>query len=337
MINIRQWAHYLMENSDRVAIPIMTHPGIELCNHLVVEAVKNGVIHFEAIKKLCDLYPSAAATVIMDLTVEAEAFGAKIIFPENEVPSVIGTVVKDMNDVKKLAIPSLSQGRLPEYLLANRLVAKNIIDRPAFAGCIGPFSLAGRLMGMSEIMTAIYTEPDLVLCLLEKCTTFLFNYCAEIKKTGVGGVVIAEPAAGLISAEECSMYSSIFIKRIVDVVQDDSFMVILHNCGNTGHCTSSMVETGALGLHFGNQIDMLDALEKCPNDRLVMGNLDPANCLKMSTPEKIYQSVLTLLRRTSMYNNFVLSTGCDVPPLVDTKNIDAFYQALMDYNHSLQY
>lgn len=62
----------------------MTHPGIELIGKSVHDAVTNGQVHYEAIKALCDKYPTAAATVIMDLTVEAEAF-RQIVFPENEV------------------------------------------------------------------------------------------------------------------------------------------------------------------------------------------------------------------------------------------------------------
>ena len=102
MINIRNWSSNIIENSKRVAIPIMTHPGIEMCNYKVVDAVKDGNVHFKAIKKLCDLYPSSAATVIMDLTVEAEAFGAEVIFPEDEVPSVIKKLVE--NDIKIYAV-----------------------------------------------------------------------------------------------------------------------------------------------------------------------------------------------------------------------------------------
>lgn len=33
--------------------------------------------------------------IIMDLTVEAEAFGAEIVFPEDEVPSVSGRLLRD--------------------------------------------------------------------------------------------------------------------------------------------------------------------------------------------------------------------------------------------------
>ena len=70
------------QGKETIAIPIMTHPGIEFIGKTVHDAVTNGQVHYEAIKALCDKYPAAAATVIMDLTVEAEAFGAEILFPE---------------------------------------------------------------------------------------------------------------------------------------------------------------------------------------------------------------------------------------------------------------
>ena len=66
----------------------------------------------------------------------------------------------------------------------------------------------------------------------------------------------------LLSNEDCMQYSSVFVKRIVEEVQDSHFAVILHNCGNMGQCTQAMVATGAKGYHFGNKIDMLAALEE---------------------------------------------------------------------------
>ena len=54
-----------------------------------------------------------------------------------------------------------------------------------------------------------------------------------LKATGVNGVVMAEPAAGLLSNEDCLQYSSLFVKEIIEKVQDDHFAVVLHNCGNT--------------------------------------------------------------------------------------------------------
>lgn len=169
--------------------------------------------------------------------------------------------------------------------------------------------------------------------LLEKCTRFLIDYTCAIRQTGVHGVIMAEPAAGLISNEDCLLYSTNYVRQIVDAVQDENFMVILHNCGNFGHCTEAMIQSGAAGLHFGNKIDMAEALENCPEDRLVMGNLDPVGLFKQSSPEKVYAETMNLLKKTSQWKNFVLSTGCDVPPHVPSENIEAFYQALNSFNN----
>lgn len=327
------WISNILASEKRAAIPIMTHPGIEFIGKNVKDAVTDGNVHFAAIKALYESYPLAtAATTIMDLTVEAEAFGAQISFPDDEVPSVTNRLLASMEDVQKLAIPTVSAGRVPQYLLANKLAAAHIQDKPVLSGCIGPYSLAGRLFDMTEIMMALYTEPETVQLLLEKCTAFLIEYCKAIKATGVQGVVMAEPAAGLLSNEDCQQHSSVYVKQIVDAVQDDSFAVILHNCGNGGHCTAAMVYTGAVGYHFGNKMNMVQALQECPSDSLVMGNLDPVGVFKQSLPDEVRQKTRELLEQTREYKNFVISSGCDTPPHTPLKNIEAFYEVVREFN-----
>ena len=320
---MKQWIDSVIGSDRRIAVPIMTHPGIEYIGRSVRDAVTDGKVHAAAIEALAARYPSAASTVIMDLTVEAEAFGAPTLIPEEEIPTVTARLVSDAASVEALAIPSLDAGRL---------AAERITDRPVLAGCIGPFSLAGRLYDMSEIMTAIYIEPDVVAMLLEKCTDFLTDYCRALKATGVAGVVMAEPAAGLLSNEDHEMYATPYIRRIVDAVQDDSFTVVLHNCGNTGQCTAAMVATGARALHFGNRIDMAQVLKEVPEELLVMGNLDPVGIFKQGTPEQVAAATTALLEQTRGARNFVLSTGCDLPPHVPEANLRAFFEALEAYN-----
>lgn len=332
--NMKEWINEIILMKEVVAMPIMTHPGIEMIGKTVRHAVTDGQVHYEAIKALCDKYPTATATVIMDLTVEAEAFGAEIVFPVNEVPSVTGRLLADDAAIEALEVPALNKGRIAQYLKANMLAARTITDRPVFAGCIGPYSLAGRLYDMSEIMMLIYINPEAANRLLRKCTDFIIRYCMALKATGVNGVVMAEPAAGLLSNDDCEQYSSVFVKEIVEKVQDDNFIVILHNCGNTGHCTQAMVTTGAAAYHFGNKIDMVEALREVPAEALAMGNLDPVSIFKSSTPEEVKKATLNLLEATKVYPNFVLSSGCDTPPHTPFKNIDAFFAALEEFNNA---
>lgn len=77
---------------------------------------------------------------------------------------------------------------------------------------------------------------------------------------------------------------------------------------------------------------MVQVLQECPEDILVMGNIDPVGIFKMATPEKVKKETLELLQKTGKWKNFIVSSGCDVPPEVPMENIDAFYQALNEYN-----
>lgn len=330
--NMKEWRIHLMNQRERFAMPIMTHPGIDITGKKVIDAVTDGEIHFEAIRAMATHFPTLAATMMMDLTVEAEAFGCEISFAEDEVPSVVNRVVHDHESVSKLAIPSLDSGRIGEYLKAGRLAAEKIHNKPVLGGCIGPFSLAGRLFDMTEIMTAAFMEPETIEALIEKCTLFLLNYVQEMKRSGMHGIIMAEPAAGLLDEAMCDRFSSAYIRRIVEGVQDDHFLFILHNCGNTGHVTRSMISTGAQGLHFGNRIDMIKTLHEVPGHILVFGNLDPVSAFKMASPDEIYRLASELLQASSVYPNFVLSSGCDTPPGVPAANINAFYDALQAYN-----
>jgi uroporphyrinogen decarboxylase len=185
---------------------------------------------------------------------------------------------------------------------------------------------------MSEIMMLIYENPDAAHTLLRKCTDFIEKYCLALKQTGANGVLMAEPAAGLLSDEDCRTFSSNYVKRIVQRVQDDSFIVILHNCGNTGHCTKAMVSTGAAAYHFGNKCRMEDVIKEVPPTALAMGNIDPVSVFKDGMPFQMRQTVMNPLDRMRPYPNFVLSSGCDTPPHTSMSNIDAFFEALHQFN-----
>lgn len=331
-MNMNLWRERILSSTKRIAVPIMTHPGIDMVGHSVNDAVNDGTVHFQAIKALAEKYPSAAACTIMDLTLEAEAFGAKILFSEDEIPTVEKPMIENASEIDRICKPSMDAGRLPEMIKACRMASENIKDRPVFGGVIGPYSLAGRLYGMTELMIGCCCEPDSMNALLEKCTDFLTEYCLQLKGTGINGIMMAEPAAGLLSSEDCVAFSSRYIKTIVDRLQDDNFIFILHNCGTSGHCLDAMLATGALGLHFGNKADIIDVLENAPDNILIMGNLDPVGVFLLSNPQSVYEETYSLLERTKKYRNFVLSSGCDVPPHIQNYNIEAFYKAVEDFN-----
>lgn len=333
--DMKAWTHQIINSVERKAMPVMTYPGLRHVNKTILDVVRDGEAQAACIEAVAREYPSIAAMTIMDLSVEAEAFGAEIRYSRDEVPTVVSGVVTGMESAKALKVPEVGSGRTKAYIRAAEIVSSNIKDRPVFGGEIGPFSLAGRLMDMTQALMAVALEPDVVHEVLQKTTEFLVEYALAFKNAGANGIIIAEPAAGLLSPEQCEEFSSCYVKKIVDAVQDNRFIVILHNCGNTKNLVPSMVSTGAVGFHFGNAVNMSDIMPQIPWGRIAFGNVDPSGVLKNGSRQEVESKVWELLESTANYKNFVLSSGCDVPPGTPAENIDAFFDTLGKFNSSV--
>jgi len=329
--NMSQWIEELKASPAKKPLPVLSFPGIQLLGTTVRELVSNGELQARCMKAVADRYDTAASVSNMDLSVEAEAFGARVIFSDEDVPTVIGRLVDTEEDADKLEVPRVGKARTGEYIKAIQHASELITDRPVLAGVIGPYSLAGRLMEMTEIMIKCLTEPEVAHKVLKKVTGFIISYIEAFKKAGANGIVMAEPAAGLLSPSLCSEFSSAYVKTIIDAVETDDFIVVYHNCGNTVPLVESIRATGARAVHLGNSVRLADVIALYPPHVLVMGNIDPASEFLGGSAESITKAARALLEDLDRYPNWVISSGCDIPPLTPLANIDAFFLAVDEY------
>lgn len=331
--NMQSWVKSLMGTHPKKPLPILSFPCVSLLDISVRRLISDSELQAKGMQAVAEKADAAAAVSFMDLSVEAECFGATVSTSDEEVPAVTGRLINDMDEAAALAVPAVGSGRTQLYIDAIQKASAAITDRPVLAGIIGPFSLAARLLDVSEIMIDCYDDPDMVHLVLEKCTAFLVEYAKAFKAAGANGIMMAEPVAGLLSPSLEEEFSSPYVKQIVDAVQDDSFIVIYHNCGdNVPKMLDSILSTGSAAYHFGNAVDMeRDIIAQVPADTVVMGNIDPAGVLRMGTPESVKQATRSLLENCAKYPNFVLSSGCDMPPMTPWENIDAFFAATKEY------
>jgi len=194
---------------------------------------------------------------------------------------------------------------------------------------IGPYSLAGRLMDVTEIMYLCFDEPETVHVVLEKATEYLIAYGQAMKDAGADGIVMAEPLAGLLNPDMAEEFSVPYVQRIIQALQDENFALIYHNCGNSvPQMLDQIYAQGAAAYHFGNAVDMGEIMKHTPADILVMGNIDPAGEFAGGTVESITEKTKALLAACGGYENFVPSSGCDIPAHAKWDNIHAFFAAV---------
>ena len=326
--NMRKWAAELIAASVKKPLPLLSFPCVQLMDITVEELVNSSDLQAKGMQLVADRVPSGAAVGFMDLSVEAEAFGSAIHVSRDEVPTVVGAIVSEEEEADALEIPAVGAGRTGLCVEAIRQATLKITDRPVLAGIIGPYSLASRLMDVSEAMIYCYEEPDMVHNVLEKCTAFLVEYCRAFRDAGANGVVMAEPLVGLLSPNLAKEFAHPYAKQLIEAVQTEDFCVIYHNCGNNVPLMiTDIYSIGALGYHFGDAIDMMTVLPQAPKDVLVIGNVSPAAQFRGGTPESIAAVTKQLLETCGKFPNFVISGGCDIPPQSPWENIDAFFKA----------
>lgn len=319
---------FVLNSTTRIAMPIAVYPGIALTGATVRDVVTNPQAQFDASVALHERYRTPVVLSAMDLSAEAEAFGCEIHMSDDEIPTAIGVVVSNLDQAKSLAVPQPGDKRTGVYLETVIRLTK-LPNRPVvLAGCIGPFSLAGRLVGLSEACGLTLTDPELIHLVLEKCSEFLTAYARAFKAAGANGIIMAEPAAGLLSPRGLAEFSAAYVKRIVQGAAADNFTLILHNCAAKLVHLPAVLESGTKSFHFGAPMDIVAALGKVPPDVVLCGNLDPTAIFHQGTPEAVAVRAGELLAATRAHRNFVISSGCDVPPASPLANLDALYAAV---------
>ena len=317
----------ILENKDKT-IPILSFPSTQLLGITVKELLDSPEMQVKGMKAILDRCNMGASLNMMDLSVEAEAFGCEIVFKDDEVPTVKRGVIDDICDAENIIVPTVGSGRTANCIEGIRKAKEKIEDIPVFCGVIGPYSLAGRLFDMTELMMECYDSPNEVKKLLSKATEFITNYILEFKKAGADGVIMAEPTAGLLSPSLNAEFSAPYVKEIIEKVNDGNFVICYHNCGDAiGDMTNEIKEYGADIYHFGNAVPLTKMLSKMPADTIVMGNINPV-IFTTATPDEIKEKVIKLYDECKDYKNFMVSSGCDIPAKAKWENIDAYFEAI---------
>jgi uroporphyrinogen decarboxylase len=311
----------------RLVMPIGVYGGLTITGATVRQAVTDSSAQIEAVLALHERLQSPVMLTAMDLSAESEAFGCSIRMEEGEIPTVTGRLVTTPVEVDALVIPVAGEKRTRVHLDTAAGLVTAQPEIPVLGGLIGPFSLAARLFGVSEMLELTAVDPALAHILLEKTAAFLIAYARAFAHTGAWGVIMAEPAAGLLSPRSLGVFSAAYVHRIIEAVQTSTFTIVLHNCGAKLVHLPRVLESGAEIYHFGAPMDLPGAFQQIDDNNILAGNLDPSSVFLSGTRQDVEQAASTLLQSVGPRKNFILSSGCDIPPGTPIQNLEALYAA----------
>jgi [methyl-Co(III) methanol-specific corrinoid protein]:coenzyme M methyltransferase len=303
--------------------------------NVTVEGLKKYGYKFAALHSDAKMLADAAAStyklfgfecgvIPFDLCVEAEALGCEInVYAHLEdivYPTIKKKLIHNEGEMDITIPPDLiSRGRIPLMKEAISLIKKDIGSDVAIGTYVlGPFTLAGQVMELNDLLKLSFKKPDKVGKLLDLLADAIILIAKEYENTGIDYITVREMGAtsDVLSPRVFKNLIQPYLKKIFAALRVNN---VLHICGKTNDIAVFMIESGAKAISVDQKNDVAETRKKIGGSALLFGNYDPYNVLVSGTPALVRETI----RKCIDNGVSAVWPGCDIWPTVPPENIKA--------------
>jgi len=271
------------------------------------------------------LFGFESVVVPFDMGVEAEVLGCQVNYYTHSAQAILyptiaqklGTQVEEV----RVKVPDnlAEQGRVPLVMGAIRQLKADVGDEVAVGSWVlGPFTLAGQIVELDNLLKTSFKKPAVVNELLSALAEFLIPLIRLYRQAGADFITVREMGAtsDVLSPRMFKMLILPHLQRVFQAIEPPR---VLHICGDTNFIVELMAESGAEAISVDQKNDIAATVNKVGDRVLVFGNLDPYNVLANGTPDGIRAKVQEILAA----GVDALWPGCDIWPSVPAENMRA--------------
>lgn len=259
---------------------------------------------------------------LIDLSVECDAWGQPLIFPENEAahPDYAKCIVSDIEDYKKIKKVDYSQS---ERMMMHIDVCKKLVQRvgqekPVVAFVFGPLGVLSMLRRQQDMYMDLYDDPDAVFAAAKEINETLKDYVKALLDTGVHAVMFDTlfASGSIMSKEMWEEAEGGLVKELADIVHERGAAVMIHNCGQRIYFDAQIKAMRPVAISFlyppDDCKDYVECKEKYGKDITLIGCVPPAMVVTATDEEwdRICKEQIDLFKKDGGY---MLATGCEYP------------------------
>ncbi len=268
-----------------------------------------------------------------DVGMYAEALGAKIEFPYDDVPRIAKPVLNHTSmykDFISLEIPNLNNaGRLTESIKAIELTKKEVKNEvPLIGWTEGPFQGVTLLAG-GDLMQFFYVleHPDEFKEILDWYANFEIEVAEAMYEAGADIIGVGETAAYFMSPKFYEDFCLKPEKKACNAIKKMRMIPLIHCCGYVPQCIHFAKETNPGGaIQFDYQVDLEWAKKLIGDEVTIMGNLN-YNKLLTASPQQVYEDCATHIKIAAQGGGYWLAFGCEIPRDLPIQNLRAILRA----------
>ncbi len=272
------------------------------------------------------------AVVPFDMGVEAEVLGSKVNYYAHQSDILYPTIMEHPSEtVEGLEIripPDVEKaGRLPVVTEAIRLLKKEVGDKIAIGSWVlGPYTLAGQLVDLSNLAKSAFKKKDLVSQKLGQLAEVLIKIVKIYRNAGADYITVREMGAGpdILSPRMFESLVRPHLKRIFDEIDSPK---ILHICGDTNAIIDQMALCGADAISVEKKNRVAESRKKLGPEVLIFGEIDPFGVLTQGKPEDVERAV----KEAVDGGVNAIWPGCDLWPVVPKENMETLIRAAQKY------
>jgi uroporphyrinogen-III decarboxylase len=260
---------------------------------------------------------------------EPSAFGAVSVWEKDAFPFAKKTIHSPA-DVDRIEKPDPNKDGLLPFVIKRLEHLRPEIEKAGhrirFAVARGPLNIASFLMGTTEFLTALKTDPEPMHRLLGIITDFLEEWIVVQREhfPSIDGMLILDDIVGFISRKDFEIFGLPYLKKIFSAEVTVKFF---HNDAPCKASAPFLPEIGINLLNFGVQHTIAEMREWTQNRIALLGNIPPRDILAGGSPEDVTRSTGEMLEALEDHSRLIVSCGGGMPPDVPTENIRALIEA----------
>ena len=196
-----------------------------------------------------------------------------------------------------------------------------------FAVARGPLNIASFLLGTTEFLLALKTDPERTHRLLTLVTDFLVDWLAWQRECfpSIDGILLLDDIVGFVGQADFREFGLPYLKRAFAA---DVSVKFFHNDAPCKASAPLLAEAGINLLNFGTQHTLGEMKAWTGSSITLLGNVPPRDVLAAGSPADVARSVAELLAPLEDQTHLIVSAGGGMPPGTPTENIRALTRAV---------
>ena len=192
----------------------------------------------------------------------------------------------------------------------------------------GPFTIAGEVRGVEDMLYDSVMNPDFVVDLLKRSAELGKEVAEFFCQLDVDALMVCDPTTSgdLLSVEDFERFSQVHLTEVGKVIKKAGKEFIIHMCGSTEDRLQQIADTGCEAFSCDKVVDIPEAIKAVGNRIAIVGNLDPTGTFYSGTPDQVMAEASELIQRAGR-RGYLLGVGCDIPVGAKLENIQALYRA----------